>query len=141
MPYAFDFKDGDVLAWSLTDDGATAERIADYAPSLYVDPRGMPIPEVRAHVAELPAVRGTGTESWRSGFRHDAAPVLRVDVDSIETVRAVARTVGNWGSAGEYRLYNVDFPREFRYYLENGLTPVPDRSLRSRSDATPVRRR
>ncbi len=36
MSYKIDFLDGEVVAWSLTDDGAVGERVLDYTPSFYV---------------------------------------------------------------------------------------------------------
>jgi len=128
--FTFDFDDGDVLEWSLTDAGAAAERVSNYTPSIYVGGSDMSPNDIRAHVEELPSVRRTAVESWRRGFRHGAEPLLRVDVASIEAVRTVAQTISNWGDPGTYRLYNVDFTREFRYCLENDLAPVPSRPLR-----------
>ena len=129
--FTFDFDDGDVLEWSLTDAGATVERVSDYTPSIYVSGSDTFPDDIRAHVEELPSVRRTAVKSWRRGFRHDAEPLLRVDVASIEVVRTVAQTVSNWGYPGTHRLYNVDFTREFRYCLENDLMPVPSRPLRT----------
>ncbi|SHL38665.1 DNA polymerase I [Haladaptatus paucihalophilus DX253] len=37
--------------------------------------------------------------------------------------------VSKWGSPGEYRCYNVDFSREFRYCLEEGIDPLPKHEL------------
>ena len=105
--------------------------MSDYTPSIYVSGSDTFPDDIRAHVEELPSVRRTAVESWRRGFRHDAEPLLRVDVASIEAVRTVAQTISNWGDPGTHRLYNVDFTREFRYCLENDLTPVPSRSLRT----------
>ncbi|MEF8915742.1 type B DNA-directed DNA polymerase [Natronomonas sp.] len=131
MVYCFDFIDGDVLAWSLSEDGPTVERVTGYTPSLYIGSRRADLAAIHDHVTELPAVRRTAIETWREGFRHEAGEVLRVDVESIEDVRATASTIGNWGEIGQFRLYNVDFTREFRYCLENDLTPTPQRSLRT----------
>jgi DNA polymerase I len=129
MPFTFDFDDGDVLAWSLTDTGATAERITDYTPTMYVSAesreRGA-LDDIRPHVADLPAVVHTTVEQHRTGFRHDPEPVLRVDVADVESVMSVAHTIRGWGAPGEYRLYNVDLTREFRYCLERDVTPFPD---------------
>ena len=37
--------------------------------------------------------------------------------------------VSKWGSPGKYRCYNVDFSREFRYCLEDGIDPLPNHEL------------
>ena len=65
----------------------------------------------------------------RVSFRHDSEQVLRVDVVDLKAVNSVARMVSKWGSPGEYRCYNVDFSREFRYCLETGIDPLPKHEL------------
>jgi len=72
-------------------------------------------------------------EEWRPGFRHDAEEVLRVELMSVEEVSRMARWIHEWGNPGEYQCFNVDFSREFRYCLENGLDPAPSRELRTLS--------
>ena len=76
-----------------------------------------------------PDVEETAVEEWRRGFRHDSERVLRVDVGGIEAVSEVASEVRGWGTPGEYRLYNVDFSREFRYCLETDTDPTPATEL------------
>jgi DNA polymerase I len=141
MPYKFDYLDGDVLAWSLTDDGATATRIESHTPTIYVataDHDQDRLAAIGRHVAELPAVERTAVEQWRTGFRQDAEPVLRADIYRIDAVSDVARTVAGWDSPGTYRLYNVDFTREFRFCLETGRIPLPERPLRTVSIDAPT---
>ncbi len=55
--------------------------------------------------------------------------MLRVDVGDLDAVTTVTRMMSKWGAPGEYRYYNVDFSREFRYCLEHDLTPLPKRAL------------
>ena len=132
MAYKFDYCDGDVIVWSVTDDGAVPTRIKSYTPTIYVGTDDHErLATVKQHLSELPAVERTAIESWRTGFRHDAEPVIRVDIDDINSVTEVASTIGGWGTPGTYRLYNVDFTREFRFCLETERTPLPERSLRT----------
>jgi len=139
VPYKFDYLDGDVLAWSLTDDGATVDRISDYTPTIYVsaDREGL-LGRAQRHLSGFPAIDTTAIERWRTGFRHDAEPVLRLDIDSIERVSDVASTVARWESPGTYRLYNVDFTREFRFCLETDRVPLPEREVRTVHLETPT---
>ena len=139
MAYKFDYRDGEVIAWSVTDDGAVTTRIKSYTPSIYVaTAEHEQLAKGKQHLNELPAVERTTIESWRTGFRHDAESVIRVDINHTNAVTDVARTVAGWGTPGTYRLYNVDFTREFRFCLETDHTPVPQRSLRTVSiDAPP----
>ncbi|WP_254820849.1 type B DNA-directed DNA polymerase [Haloglomus halophilum] len=131
MPFTFDFLDGDVLRWTATEDGAECERDTDYTPTLYVtaDTREQ-LTAIQPHVERFTGVAATAFEPWRRGFRHEAESVLRVDVESVDAVTSVGSDIRGWGPPGEYRLYNVDFSREFRYCLERELDPTPDRSLR-----------
>ncbi|USZ67387.1 type B DNA-directed DNA polymerase [Halorussus salilacus] len=136
MPYKIDFFDDEVVEWSLTDDGADAEQVLDYTPTFYVG-RGEgdrdSLADARDALKRFPTVARTAFEEWRPGFRHDAESVLRVDVTSVEEVSRMARWIREWGEPGEYRCFNVDFSREFRYCLENGLDPTPSRDLRTLS--------
>ena len=139
MAYKFDYRDGEVIAWSVTDDGAVPTRIKSYTPTIYVaTAEHDQLATANQHLSELPAVERTTIESWRTGFRHNAEPVIRVDINHITAVTDVARTVARWGKPGTYRLYNVDFTREFRFCLETERTPLPERPIRTVSiDAPP----
>ncbi len=139
MTYKFDYRDGEVIAWSVTDDGAVPTRIKSYTPTIYVaTAEHDQLRTANQHLSELPAVERTTIESWRTGFRHDAEPVIRVDINEIAAVTDVARRVAKWGKPGTYRLYNVDFTREFRFCLETERTPLPERPLRTVSIDAPT---
>lgn len=139
MPFKFDYRDGDVVAWSVTSDGAVATRIDSYTPTIYIGTDGRDhLATAKQHLTELPAVDRATIEQWRTGVRHDAEPVLRVDIDRIDAVTDVASTAAGWGTPGTYRLYNVDFTREFRFCFETGRTPLPERSLRTVSIDAPT---
>jgi DNA polymerase I len=138
MPYKIDYVDGAILRWSLTADGATATRDDSYAPTFYVSAHGAgSLTEVRSPLREHPAVERTSIEEARISFRHDPGPVLRVDVDGLDAVRSLARTVSGLGDPGTYRCYDVDFGREFRYCLEAGVDPCPGRAPRVLDVAVP----
>jgi DNA polymerase I len=147
MPYKFDYRDGDVLAWELTDDGAAFERTEDYTPTIYVSAETDELlATARRHLRGFPTVERTARERKRVGFRHDPEAVLRVDVAGIDAVRDVAGTVAGWQTPGAYRLYDVDFTREFRFWLEevedrtepDDDVPVPDRALRTVEIDAPI---
>ena len=132
MPFKIDHRDGGVLAWSLTDDGVRCDRDADYRPTVSVvheDGDTEALERIRPHVADLPDVTDTRFERWRRGFRHDAERVLRADVTDVDGVLDTARTVAGWADPGTYRLFGVDHSREFRYCLDRGVDPTPDREL------------
>ena len=125
MTYKFDYHDGEVIAWSVTDDGAVPTRIKSYTPTIYVaTAEHDQLTTANQHLSELPAVERTTIESWRTGFRHDAEPVIRVDINHITAVTDVARTVARWGKPGTYRLYNVDLTREFRFSVPRKALPA-----------------
>lgn len=132
MGYKFDYRDGDVLEWSLTSDGATATRVREYTPTIYVSTDSAEkLGRAKEHLRQLPPVEQVRTERWRIGFRHDPEPVLRVDIDRIDAVTEVASIVAGWDQPGTYRFYNVDFTREFRFCLETDRIPRPNRKLRT----------
>jgi DNA polymerase I len=138
MPYKIDFVNGDALAWSLTEDGATAKRDPDYTPTFYVhheDPAVLD--EIRPHIETLPDVEQTVRERHRPGFRRELEAVLRVDTADLDTLHARAHDVWGWRDPGELTCWNVDFSPEFRYCLETGQSPLPERNLRTLELARP----
>ncbi|MFC5973073.1 type B DNA-directed DNA polymerase [Halomarina salina] len=139
MPFTFDFLDGDVLAWSVDGDGVACERIEDYRPTMYVSAASherADLDEIRGFVAEHPHVVDMAYERHRPGFRHDAEAVLRVDVDDVKSVTSVAHTVRGWGTPGEYRLFDVDLSREFRFCLERDVEPLPGGDVEPDDDSS-----
>jgi DNA polymerase I len=136
MPYKIDFFDGKVVEWTLTNDGATSEHVLDYTPTFYIgrgDGDEKPLADAQATLEQFSTVARTGVEEWQPGFRHDAKEMLRVDVTDIAEVSRLARWVHEWGDPGEYRCFNVDFSREFRYCLEQECSPTPERDVRTLS--------
>ena len=129
VAFAFDYIDDAVLRWSRTADGVECERDESYRPSFYVSSEADDLDDIRDHLSVWPAVERTAVEEWRRGFRHDPERALRIDVEDLDTVTRVASDVRGWGSPGQYRCYNVDFSREFRYCLETGTDPTPERDL------------
>ena len=123
MPYKIDFFEGEAVEWTLTAEGATSERVLDYTLTFYVG-RGegdeQSLADAKATLDQFPTVARTSVEEWRPEFRHDAEAMVRVNVTSVEEVSRLARWLHEWGDPGEYRCFNVDFSREFRYCLEEG---------------------
>ena len=127
MTFKIDYRDGDVYRWTAAANGASYERDAAYEPAFYVSaPSSGALGEIEGHVAGHPGVVDSGFEEWRTVWRNDPERVLRVETASIDALDDVAHEVRGWGTPGEYRLYNVDFAREFRYCLENDVDPTPD---------------
>ncbi|EFW94229.1 DNA polymerase I [Haladaptatus paucihalophilus DX253] len=130
MVYKIDYVDGDVLIWSVTESGVECEVDESYTPTIYVSVHGDgEFSTARAALQDHPSVVRVAVVDERVSFRHDPEQVLRVDVVDLKAVTSVARMVSRWGSPGEYRCYNVDFSREFRYCLEEEIDPLPTREL------------
>ena len=119
-----------MLRWSVTETGVECEVDESYTPTIYVSVHGDgDFPPARAALRDHPAVVRVAIVEERVSFRHDPEQVLQVDVVDLKAVNSVARMVSKWGSPGEYRCYNVDFSREFRYCLEEGIDPLPKHEL------------
>jgi DNA polymerase I len=126
MTFKTDYRDGTVYRWSVGDDGAEYDVDAAYTPTIFVSGNGRRhLNEITTHLEPHPDVRSVGFEAWCTMWRNDPEPVLRLDVETIDAVTEVAHEIRGWGDPGEYKLYNVDFAREFRYCLETGLDPTP----------------
>ena len=130
MVYKIDYVDADVLTWSLTETEVKCEVDESYTPTIYVSVHGDgDFSTARAALRDHPAVVQVAVVDERVSFRHDPEQVFQVDVVDLNAVTSVARMVTKWGSPGEYRCYNVDFSREFRYCLEEGIDPLPKHEL------------
>ena len=139
MPFKFDYPDEGVRAWAPGGDVVVHD--TDYTPTLYVGADAdHDLADIREFVDGLLAVVDTGLERHRPAFRAGPEPVLRVDVDHVDRVTSVAHHVREVGPPGAFRPYNVDFSREFRYCLEEGIDPTPPAGALSSValDATPL---
>ncbi|WP_277543671.1 type B DNA-directed DNA polymerase [Haloarcula laminariae] len=145
MPFTIDFlDDGRVLEWEATADGAVPTERSDYTPRFYVAARS---PEDDPNLAELrtqyerhPDVVTTEVVTQRPGFRRDDEPVLAVDVGHIDRVTSLARQAQQMSSypIGDLACFNVDLSREFRYCLENDISPTPATELSTLQLSVPV---
>lgn len=119
---------GGVRFWTLIEEGAELTVDRSYRPRLYVraDDRHS-LNDVRTFLQEHPlAVEVIGVQR-RSGWRHDSESMLQVTADSLDAMTELARQVSQYGRPGGFQCYNVDFSREFRYCLETGRDPTPQR--------------
>ena len=132
MSFTIDFRDGRVLEWRATDSGAKCYERDDYTPTIYASASSdQALADIEAAAAARGDVAQTTRESWRPAFRRDPETICRLDVTAIDRVRPVAGWIRRREQPGTYRLFNVDFSPEFRYCLERGRNPVPERSLRT----------
>ncbi|MFC7157711.1 type B DNA-directed DNA polymerase [Halomarina halobia] len=130
MPFTIDYLDDGVHVWSKTDAGAVSDRHEQYHPTIYVaGTTQSALGSIHEYLRTLPGVVATDVEQWRRGFRYEPEPVLRLDLDSLSAVQETATTIRGWGEPGEFRLFNVDFSREFRYCLETDSDPTPQAPL------------
>ncbi|MGM0605021.1 MAG: type B DNA-directed DNA polymerase [Halobacteriota archaeon] len=130
MVFAIDFTDEGVRRWERTAAGVESTLDRGYTPTIYATTAG----DTDALARRLETRRdvvATDIEQWRTGFREDPAPVLRVDVASIDRVTPVAAWIRTRELPGDTRLFNVDFSRGFRYCVETGTDPTPTRPLRT----------
>lgn len=140
MAFKIDFTDSGVLEWHATPDGLKLREVHDYTPTIYVgtETNGKSTATgsesmLDGLVSSLAArwdVVETSYERFRPAFRREPETVLRIDVDSVGRVRPLAGWIRRRDRPGTYRLFNVDFSPQFRYCLERGIDPVPDRPLR-----------
>lgn len=71
-----------------------------------------------------------GVSGWRPGWRYDYTPVLAAQTTHLRDITELAHTLSQEGRPGNYRLFNVDLSREFRYCLETQTDPTPQRTPR-----------
>ena len=145
MAFTIDFPDDDrVIEWNTTVDGAIPTERDDYTPRFYVAARD---PDADPHLTTLqsvyeqhPSVVATEMVTRRPSFRRDEETVLAVDVAHIDRVTPLARQTRQLSDypIGDLACFNVDFSREFRYCLENGVDPTPACELSTLRLSVPV---
>lgn len=120
--------EGGAREWHLTEDGdVRTEENVDYRPTVYV---GGPADALRL------------VERRVDLRERDPRPALRVELDRVDEVTSFAHEVRYHHEAGSFppatfRLYNVDFSRQFRYCLETGTEPVPAREQSTTQEKPP----
>ena len=132
MPFKIDYTDDGVVEWHASSAGTRIQTNTTYTPTIYA------AAETETHLDDLREkldfrgdVETVTRERWRPAFRRDPEAVLRIDVSSINRVRSLAGWIRRQDRPGTYRLFNVDFSREFRYCLEQDCDPSPERALRT----------
>ncbi|MBX0288564.1 type B DNA-directed DNA polymerase [Halomicroarcula sp. F28] len=145
MPFSIDFlDDGRVLEWESTTDGAIVSERDDYTPRFYVASRtldaSVDLTTLQTVYDQHPDVVAIERVSRRPGFRRDEESVLAVGVEHIDQVTPLARQARQLPDypVGDLACFNVDFSREFRYCLENGITPTPATNLSTLRLSVPV---
>lgn len=148
MPYKIDHLPEVTLTWELTPDSVTCREIPDYTPTLFVgtgvdslfgaveppdpdDGLAADLLKLSEFLSMLPSVVDVRVEHWRQTFRSEPALVLCIDVDHVGDVTDIAHRVHQFGDPGQFTCYNVDFSWEFRYCLEQGSDPTPNRPPRT----------
>ncbi len=133
MPFKIDYTENGVMEWHRTADGVAVRENTDYTPTIYAmaETGGeATLDSLAKTLSHRSDVARLSRERWRPAFRREPGLVLRIDVSDIDRVQPLAGSIRRSARPGEYRLFNVDFSREFRYCLEEGLDPQPAHPLR-----------
>jgi DNA polymerase I len=124
-----------VREWHATSDGVESRRNHDYKPALFVDGPRDALDTLRQALQRDPKVASTRYEAWHTELgARERSTVLRVGLDRVMEVRTLAREIRGLHEQdsfhpGTFRLYNVDLAPQFRYCIETGTAPVPEREL------------
>ncbi len=140
-PYTFEFEDGLVREWHLTEDGATFREVEHYQPSMFVSGSEDALSRIEDRLRSDPKVAGTARERWAMDLHEshidERSELLRVSLERVGEVRTLARELRSDAleakryAPGTVRLYDVDLDPGFRYCLDNGIDPTPERGSRA----------
>lgn len=107
MVYHVDFPSPETaVEWSLTEDGVDrSERT--YRPQFYVTTTGNDVSfeQIRAGLRDHPDVTTIAQESHRPGWRHEACPMLAIEVITLDVVDRLAASVSKLGMSIRQILY------------------------------------
>ncbi|MDG5777517.1 type B DNA-directed DNA polymerase [Haloarculaceae archaeon H-GB2-1] len=140
-----EFDAGTVREWHATTDGVETRTTDDYAPRLYVAGPEDALTDLAATLVADPKVQAVDDERWYLDLdRRERERVLAVTLDRVGEVRTLAHEIRHLHedgayTPGTYRLFNVDFEPGFRYCVETGTPPVPERDLETLSVSLPTK--
>jgi len=129
-----EFRADGVREWHATSDGVERRRNRNYVPALMVAGNGLDA--LRDRLRSDPKVTSTRYEEWFTSLSADTkSTVLRVGLERVTEVRTLAHEIRRLYEIeqfhpGAFRLFNVDLAPQFRYCVETGASPVPERELR-----------
>jgi DNA polymerase I len=129
-----EFRADGVREWHATSDGVERRLNTDYEPALMVS--GDHLDALRDWLRSDPKVTGTRYDEWFTSLGSEAkSTVLRVGLERVTEVRTLAHEIRRLYEIeqfhpGAFRLFNVDLAPQFRYCVETGTSPVPERDLR-----------
>ncbi len=135
MPFAFDFRDGDVIEWTCQEAGAEPTVVTEYRPTTYVAGPDKALAGLRAALRRDPKITAMNIEHHFTSLRdRERERVLRIDLERMSDVHSFAREVRGVHEQGDLapgtlRLFNVDLDPGFRYCIETGTDPTPEGEL------------
>ncbi|GAB3686335.1 type B DNA-directed DNA polymerase [Salinarchaeum chitinilyticum] len=131
-------EDGTPVRWELDPDGgATPTADPDYEPTIYAaarDDREGALDWLADALADDPKVAIVERVRKRRSLRAtEPSPMLEIRLERLDEVRQVAREIRQREHEtflpGTFTLYDVDLDPGFRYVLDSGFDPDPDRDL------------
>ena len=139
MAFTIDVRDdGTPVRWELDPDGgATPTADPEYEPAIYVaarDDREGALVWLADALADDPKIAAVErVERYRSLRAAERSPMVELRLERLDEVRQVARELRRREHEqflpGTFQLYDVDLDPGFRYVLDRGLDPKPDRDL------------
>jgi len=139
-------EDGTPRYWTLDPDGgASAHTAPDYQPAIYAAARGDqagPLDWLADALADDPKVAGVDdVQRYRSLRADEPSPMARIRLHRLGEVRQLARELRRREheayAPGTIELYDVDLDPAFRFVLDRGLDPTPDREVETLALALP----
>ena len=138
--------DGTPVRWDADGDGAVPVADTDYRPALFAaarEDRTRYLDWLRDELVADPKVTAVDDDRKFTALgADDRSPVLRIAVERLDEVRQVAREIRQREhrahAPGVVRLFDVDLDPAFRYCLDTGADPLPDRELRTLSLSLPT---
>jgi len=138
--------DGTPVRWAADGEGAVPVADPDYRPELVAaarDDRTRYLDWLRDELAADPKVTAVDDDRKLTALgADDRSPVLRIAVERLDEVRQVASEIRQREhrdhAPGVVRLFDVDLDPGFRYCLDTGTDPLPERDLRTLSLSLPT---
>ncbi|HEY3420425.1 MAG TPA: DNA polymerase domain-containing protein [Methanomassiliicoccales archaeon] len=118
-----DTKDDSMVLWLWTAKGVRKIVDRKFRPAFYVwAPEGK-LAELRSGLS-IAGIGEQTVEKHRTWLGEKKRDVVKIVPDCYLSLMPTAKMIDRWGLYRDYRLFNVDFRMDHRYYLAHGIFPM-----------------
>lgn len=131
MVFKIDFINGNAVKWSKKDGKTVREIDRNYRPRFFIEGSRSDLFKARSWITRREHVQATCFEEWRTGLDKETEKVLRVDTETEKGLKKTVSDLKKNFDRTSFRFYHVSISPQFRYCLQEKVSPRPEEELES----------